>query len=486
MLLDCLAVLEKTLGMRRATIMLLSPDGEELTLEAVRSDVSPENLGIKYQRGEGVVGGVLESGHPAVIARISEEPEFQNRIHRRGKSERTEMSFVCVPVTIEKEVVGTLSADLAWSPEHSLEDTERILSIVAGMIANDVKSRHMMQVERRNFEAENMRLRNRLEEKFRPENIIGNSRRMEEVYQKIHQVAGAETTVLIRGESGTGKELVTNSIHYNSPRARKPLVKVNCAALSENLLESELFGHEKGAFTGALQRRAGRIEEAEGGTLFLDEIGEFSQATQIKLLRVIQEREFQRVGGNSTMKADVRIITATNKNLEEAVESGTFRQDLYYRINVFPIILPPLRERREDVMLLADFFAEEYGARMGKDIQRISTPVINMLTAYHWPGNVRELENCIEHAVLLCADGVIRSHDLPPSLQMPEQRGDTSPGTLKARVSLLEREAIVDALKRGGGSVTAAAGELGITPRMVRYKIKNLGIDYTRLFKKAE
>ena len=286
--------------------------------------------------------------------------------------------------------------------------------------------------------------------------------------------------------TASASELVTNSIHYNSSRARKPLVKVNCAALSENILESELFGHEKGAFTGAFQRRAGRIEEADGGTLFLDEIGEFSQATQIKLLRFIQEREFQRVGGNENLKADVRIIAATNKDLEEAVETGAFRRDLYYRINVFPIILPPLRERREDIMLLADFFAEEYGARMRKQIRRISTPAINMLTAYHWPGNVRELENCIEHAVLLCTDGVIRAHDLPPSLQMPGHADDTSPGTLKARVRLREREAIVDALKRAGGSVSTAAGELGITPRMVRYKIKNLAIDYPRLFRKAE
>lgn len=486
MLLDILGVLEGTLGMQRATILLLSPDGEELTLEAVRSAVSPENQGIRYQRGEGVVGGVLQSGRAAVIPRISEEPEFQNRIHRRGKSERTEMSFVCVPVTLEKEVVGTLAADMAWAPENPLRETERILSIVAGMIANDVKARRMMQAERRNFETENLRLRNRLAEKFRPENIIGNSRRMEEVYQKIHQVAGAETTVLIRGESGTGKELVTNSIHYNSPRARRPLVKVNCAALSEGILESELFGHEKGAFTGALQQRSGRIEEAEGGTLFLDEIGEFSQATQIKLLRAIQEREFQRVGGNRTIRADVRIIAATNKNLEEAVEDGTFRQDLYYRINVFPIFLPPLRERREDVMLLADFFAEEYASRMKKNVYRISTSVINMLTAYHWPGNVRELENCIEYAVLLCSDGVIRAHDLPPSLQMPGSEGEATVGTLKARVKMLEREAIIDSLKRSDGNVAAAAGELGITPRMVRYKIKNLGIEYTRFFKQVE
>ncbi|MBD3166084.1 AAA domain-containing protein, partial [bacterium] len=242
------------------------------------------------------------------------------------------------------------------------------------------------------------------------ENIIGNSNEMQAVYQRIHQVARSETTVVIRGESGTGKELVASAIHYSSDRADKPFIKVNCAALSENLLESELFGHEKGAFTGALYQRAGRIEEAEGGTLFLDEIGDFSPAIQVKLLRVLQEREYERVGSNATVKADVRIIAATNRDLEADVEDGRFRQDLYYRINVFPIYIPALRDRREDILQLVDYFAAKYARQMGKDIHRISTEAINMMVAYHWPGNVRELENCIEHAVLLSNDGVVHGY----------------------------------------------------------------------------
>jgi Nif-specific regulatory protein len=289
--------------------------------------------------------------------------------------------------------------------------------------------------------------------------------------------------VLIRGESGTGKELVASAIHYASKRADGPFVKVNCAALSESLLESELFGHEKGAFTGAVQSRVGRIEEAQGGTLFLDEIGDFSSTLQVKLLRVLQEKEFQRVGSNETIQADIRILAATNRDLEAAIDAQEFRPDLYYRINVFAIHMPALRERKEDVMVLADHFVEKFVKKMGKDIRRISTSAINMMYAYHWPGNVRELENCIEHAVLLSSDKVIHAYDLPPTLQTPEASGTAASPTLKSRVNLLERDMIVDSLKRHEGSVRRAAGELGITERMIRYKIKKLAIDYRGLFR---
>ena len=257
---------------------------------------------------------------------------------------------------------------------------------------------------------------------------------------------------------------------------------MNCAALSENLLESELFGHEKGAFTGALDRRTGRIEEAEQGTLFLDEIGDFSPAVQVKLLRFLQERQYERVGSNRTTRADVRVIAATNKDLEEAVKQGTFRQDLYYRINVFPIFLPPLRDRRSDILLLADHFVARYAAKLGKEVRRISTPAINMMLAYHWPGNVRELENCIEYAMLLSNDGAIHGHHLPPTLQMPEASETAPVGSLTARVQILERDLIMDALKSAGGNLSAAARLLGITPRMIRYKIKKLDLDYQRFF----
>ena len=241
--------------------------------------------------------------------------------------------------------------------------------------------------------------------------------------------------MLIRGESGTGKELVASAIHYGSRRSGQAVRQGQLRRAERSLLESELFGHEKGAFTGAIQPRTGRIEEADGGTLFLDEIGDFSPAIQVKLLRVLQEREFQRVGSNKTVKADVRIIAATNRDLEAAVEAETFRQDLYYRINVVPIFLPPLRDRKDDILLLADHFVEKYSEQMGKIVRRISTPAINMMFAYHWPGNVRELENCIEHAVLLTTDGVIHGHNLPPTLQMPEASGLSRIGFADAHAS---------------------------------------------------
>jgi Nif-specific regulatory protein len=477
MLTAVLDELEKNLGMIRGTIMLVSSDGSELFVEVARDVPHEEREGLRYRRGEGIVGGVVQTGQAAIIPRISQEPRFTNRIHKRHKAEQADGSFLCVPIAVGSEVVGTLSVDLPVQEPTHLQGRSRLLGIVASMIAYDVKTRRIEALQRQHLEAENLRLRSALQEQFRPENIIGNSNAMREVYLKIQQVGASDTTVLIRGESGTGKELVASAVHYGSPRSQKPLVKVNCAALNEGLLESELFGHEKGAFTGALFAREGRMEEAEGGTLFLDEIGDFSPATQVKLLRVLQEREFERVGSNKTVKADIRIIAATNQNLEDRVESGLFRQDLYYRINVFPIFLPPLRERKDDILLLADHLVDRYSSKMGKEVKRISTPAINMMFAYHWPGNVRELENCIEYAVLLSNDSVIHGHNLPPTLQLPEPSEASNAGLLKTRVRILEKDMLTDALKSSAGSIADVARQLGITPRMVRYKLKNLGID---------
>ncbi|MBN1555216.1 MAG: sigma 54-interacting transcriptional regulator, partial [Phycisphaerae bacterium] len=370
-LAEVLDVMDNDLHLQRGTIMLLNEDASELTTE-IAHKLSPRELGPgRYRAGEGIVGRVVETGAPAVVPRVSREPGFLDRLHqRKRKQPDEELSFFCVPISIGQEVVGALSADRTYDESANSSDTVQVLSIVASMIANDVRNRRLTTIARRQLEEENIRLREELEDRYRPENIIGNSGAMREVYRAIHQVAQSDTTVLIRGESGTGKELVAHAIHYSSPRHGGPFVKVNCAALSENLLESELFGHEKGAFTGAIQARKGRIEEAEGGTLFLDEIGDFSPATQVKLLRVLQEREFQRVGSNKNLKANVRVLVATNRDLEQAVSTAEFRQDLYYRINVFPIFLPPLRERRNDILLLADFFVERYAQRMDRDVRR--------------------------------------------------------------------------------------------------------------------
>ncbi len=476
--------IEREFGLRRCTVMLLSPSGAELVFEASGDTTPVVGESISYHRGEGVTGRVLATGQPAIVRRIAEEPEFRGRIHRRRQEEHHTAGFICVPIVAGTAVVGTLAADVPHGAALGIEDAMSILGIVSCMISHDVQLRREARLRYQQLKEENLRLRGELEGIERPGNLMGNARGMREVFRRIHQVAQTDTTVLIRGESGTGKELVASAVHYAGKRAGGPFVKVNCAALSENLLESELFGHEKGAFTGAMHSRIGRIEEAGGGTLFLDEIGDFPPPLQVKLLRVLQEREFQRVGSNRTISADIRILAATNRDLEAAMADGQFRQDLFYRINVFAIHVPPLRERRDDIMPLADHFVARYAQKLAKEVRRISTSAINMMYAYHWPGNVRELENCIEHAVLMSRDQVIHAYDLPPTLQMPDTMDSNSSQTLRSRVNLLERDMIVDALKRSRGGVGHAAAELGITDRMIRYKIKKLGIDYRRLFPK--
>jgi len=482
-LAEVLDTLDSELGLNRGTVTLLAPDSSEIKIEIAHNISLEQSRKVRYQMGEGVTGKVIETGKAMIVPKVSKEPLFLNRFER-WKSVKEEISFICVPISIGRKVIGTISIDRVFDQERPLDEDKRVLSIVASMIANDVKSRQEAVLRRQELENENLRLRHELEDRFRPENIIGNSGTMRDVYRQIHQVAGGDTTVLIRGESGTGKELVAHAIHYSSPRSEGTFVKVNCAALNENLLESELFGHEKGAFTGAIQSRKGRMEEADGGTLFLDEIGDFSPVTQVKLLRVLQERQFERVGSNRTLKTNARIITATNRDLEKAVQAGTFRQDLYYRINVFPIFLPPLRDRKDDILLLADFFVEQYAKKMKKDVRRISTPAINMMVAYHWPGNVRELENCIERAVLLSTDGVIHGHHLPPTLQTSDASDTIGTGSLKERVNLYERDIIVDALKRCNGNLASTARDLKTTARIIGYKVKELGIDYKRYSRK--
>ena len=480
MLTEVLDVLHEQLAMRRGTISLVSPDASELVIEVAHNIPQTQQKAVRYRIGEGVVGRVVQTGRAAVVPKVSEEPLFLDRLHKRRKVTKDEISYICVPITIGNQVVGALSVDRVFDESISLDEDARVLSIVTSMIANDVKARRDLAAQREAFETETLRLQGQLEDLFRPENIIGNSGAMREVYRAIHQVAASDTTVLIRGESGTGKELVAHAIHYSSPRAKGPFVKVNCAALSEGLLESELFGHEKGAFTTAIQARAGRIEQADGGTLFLDEIGDFTPVAQVKLLRVLQEREYERVGSNEVRKANVRIMAATSRDLEQAVAADQFRQDLYYRINVFPVFLPPLRERRDDIQLLADHFVERYAQRMGKDVRRISTPAINMMVAYHWPGNVRELENCIERAVLLTSDAVIHGHHLPPTLQTPDVTDTAEAQALEDQVAAYERDIIVDALKRTTGNMAAAARDLRTTNRIFRYRVKHLGIDYRK------
>jgi Nif-specific regulatory protein len=479
-----LEVITRSLGMKFATLTLLNRQTGEISIEAAYGLSASQKRRGRYKLGEGVTGKVIESGKPAIVPRISEEPQFLDRTGARRSTEAGELSFLCVPIKMGREVIGALSADRPAIEATALHEDARILSVIASLIAQAVRLRQSAQEARERLMEENLRLQDELKDRFRPSNIIGNSKAMEEVYRLIAQVSASDTTVLLRGESGTGKELVAHAIHYASRRATKPIVKVNCAALPEGVIESELFGHEKGAFTSAVAARKGRFELAQGGTLFLDEIGDLSPSMQIKLLRVLQEREFERVGGTSTIKADVRLITATNRDLEKLVEKELFRQDLYYRLNVFPLHIPPLRERRTDILLLADYFAERYSRQNHKNVRRISTPAIDMLMAYHWPGNVRELENCIERAVLLSDDDVIHGHHLPPTLQTAEATGTLPRGTLRATLDQVEKELLVEALKSSRGNMAAAAVALGITERIMGLRVRRYRIE-SRRFRSA-
>jgi Nif-specific regulatory protein len=474
-----LKIIARHKGILRGVLALLNRDTGEISIEAAYGLSPSQQRKGRYRIGEGIIGQVFQGGRPAIIPRVSEEPRFLNRTGAIGHAEGGEVSHISVPIKLENVVVGALSIDVPYRAEASLQDEVRLLSIVGSMISQAVKLRQQAQEERQQLIEENLRLQEELKDRFRPSNLIGNSRAMQSVYDLIAQVSGSDATVLIRGESGTGKELVAHAIHYNSRRAGRPFIKVNCAALPETVIESELFGHEKGAFTGAVSARKGRFELADGGTLFLDEVGDLSAGLQIKLLRVLQEREFERVGGASTLKVDVRLIAATNVELEKLI-GGSFRQDLYYRLNVFPIHIPPLRERKTDILQLADFFVEKYSKANHKQVRRISTPAIDMLMSYHWPGNVRELENCVERAVLLSDDDVIHGHHLPPSLQTAEASGTAFRGRLEGSLAAVERELILDALKSCRGSMAKAARALGISERIMGLRVSKYGIDIWR------
>ena len=466
----------------RGVVMLRERETGELRVAASFGVEEDEARRVTYRLGEGITGRVAQTGKPVVVPQVSREPMFLDRLgaRRAARQEREESSFVCVPVLLSRQPLGVLGVNFRYRPERDFERTTKFLAVVASMVAQAVKVEHLVESDKQRLLDENIHLKQELRERYDFSHIIGNSGALRQVYEQITQVARTNTTVLLRGESGTGKELIAHAIHYNSLRASKPFVKVSCAALPETLIESELFGYERGAFTGAQARKKGRFELADGGTLFLDEIGDLNAQTQIKLLRALQEREFERLGGTETIKVNVRLIAATNKDLERAIAAGEFREDLYYRLNVFTIFTPPLRERKSDVLLLADHFLEKYSREHGKSIRRISTPAIDMLTSYHWPGNVRELENAIERAVIVCESNVVHGHHLPPSLQTAEGSGTVTQLSLAAAVGTYERDIILDALKSTRGNRKKAAKLLDTTERILGYKVKRYGIDAER------
>jgi Nif-specific regulatory protein len=476
---QALGILERHHGAIRSTVTLLREGSRELHIEA-SIGLSANGQQVRYLIGEGVTGRVVETGKPVVVPQVSREPMFLNRAGQRRYSPAWEITFICVPILINHKPVGSLSVDLRFDKGRDYGRAAKFLGVVASLMAQAVKINRLIDTERRRLLEENVHLREELRERYDFSNLIGNSGPIRRVYEQVTQVASTNTTVMLRGESGTGKELIAHAIHYNSPRKNSPFIKVNCAALPETLIESELFGYEKGAFTGAHSQKKGRFELAEGGTLFLDEIGDLNASTAVKLLRVLQEKEFDRLGGTKTVKSDVRLIVATNKDLEKAIAGGAFREDLYYRLNVFAIFVPPLRERKSDVLLLAEYFIEKYSNQHGKSIKRISTPAIDMLMSYHWPGNIRELENAIERTVLVCDSNVIHGHHLPPSLQTAEASGTVTNVSFKEAVEAYEKDLIQDTLKTTRGNRSKAANLLKTTDRVVNYKIKKLKIDFNR------
>ncbi len=475
-----LKVMAEHLGMLRGTLTILNRETSEISIEEAYGLSETERAKGRYKLGEGVTGRVIETGKPAVIPKISDEPMFLDRTEARKKMSSKDISFVCVPIKIGREVIGALSADLIYRKEMSFDEEVRLLTIIASLIAQGVKIRQSSREEMLRLKEENTRLQGELVDKFHPSNIIGNSGLMKSVYSLISKVSKSSATVLILGESGVGKELVAQAIHYNSPRAAKPFIQFNAAALPADIIESELFGHEKGAFTGAIASRKGRFELADGGTLFIDEIGDMPAQLQVKLLRVLQEKCFERVGGTESVKVDVRIIAATNQKLDELVREGKFRADLYYRLNVFPIPVPPLRERKADIPLLIDHFVEKYAKSNRKKIIRVSASALNLLMQYNWPGNVRELENCIERAVILSSDSVIHGYNLPPTLQTAEAGGTKDRGALSNVLEAMEKEMIIDALNATKGNLSKASRALGLTERMMGVRANKYKIDFRK------
>jgi len=489
--------LARGLKMKRGTLVLKDRTSDVLRIAAAHGLSGDEISRGVYQLGEGVTGAVVVSGEPVAVPNISVDPRFLNRTGARRKDMLgAPISFVCVPLRIEEEVIGALSIDREFVNAETLEKDQRLLQIVGSMVSQAIQINRMVAVEKEEL----LRAagpRSATESRYALGNIVGASAKMRDVLALTQVVAKSNATVLIQGETGTGKELIARVIHGNSPRKTQPFVAVNCGALPETLLESELFGHVKGSFTGAVKDRAGRFELASGGTIFLDEVGSMGNQLQVRLLRVLQEREFERVGSSAAVKVDVRVVAATNMELARKVEEGTFREDLFYRLNVVPVQLPPLRERKEDIPLLVEHFMEAFSKENRKRVSKLSREALDLLVAYEWPGNVRELENCIERAIVLSQTGTITAELLPEALRVahrrpqPEVRVELedalSPLIARLRrsasgevyetvIGLVEKAVIAHVLAANDGVQTRTARELGVSRNTLRDRMKAYGL----------
>ncbi len=493
---EVLRTLEITGHLSRGMVSVVDADAGDLSVHAVHGLESDEFQSLRYQPGEGVLGRILESGRSSAVARLGDEPCFLNRL---GLYER-ELPFIAVPIHIG----GTLQGVLAVQPDEPddglLDERVRFVEMLANLIGQNVRLSLEAVQESKSLTGERDTLRRSVRQRPGFGNLVGHSVAMLRIFDQIQMVSKWPTTVLIRGETGTGKELIANAIHYNSPRARGPYVRLNCASLPENLLESELFGHEKGAFTGAVNSRKGRFEMADGGTLFLDEIGDISPAFQAKLLRVLQEGELERVGGGRTLKLDVRLIAATHRDLETAVDTGDFREDLYYRLNVMPILLPPLRDRLEDLPKIANHLLDRLGGLQRRPL-RLTAGAQRRLAQHHWPGNVRELENCLERAAVMSESGEIdadliridkarervgrRPTAITPMAAAARNSGASDDEGAGDRIApggeQSERERVIAALEQAGWVQARAGGLLGMTPRQIAYRVQILNIEVKQM-----
>jgi Nif-specific regulatory protein len=495
-------IVSDKMDMHRGTLVLLDESTGRLRTEAAIGLTREEIDRSKYALGEGVTGNVVATGRPRIIPDIRQDPDFLNRSGRLREDSTEPVSFLCVPIKIEGRTAGALSIDRPLASEEQLEKDHAFLDILAAFLGQAIQINRMVMRQKEELLEENAQLRAQVRDRYRFENIIGDSPAMHEVFATVGQVANSRATVLLLGETGTGKEMIAKAIHYNSPRKDKPFIRVNCGAMTSTLLESELFGHVKGSFTGAIRDKIGRFEAADGGSIFLDEIGTMEPQLQVKLLRVLQEREFERVGDTATVSVDVRVIAATNVDLQEEVARNNFREDLFYRLNVVSIYLPPLRNRREDIPRLIDYFLDKYNQINDRKLRRISREMLNVLLRYPWPGNVRELENAVERAVVLSRDEDFTEELLPLGVRMfAQQRRQTqSSESIETLTKRLADQAIADyelregeiyqlvidqieaalidrALTKCGGVKTKAADFLGINRNTLNKKVKDLGIE---------
>ena len=472
-----LEILSTNLSMERGTVTLKDEDTGLLTIIASHGLHAVEQQRGIYHPGEGVTGAIFETAQPFAVPDIGKEPLFLNRTQARSLAKKG-VAFIGVPIVLHSDPIGVLSVDRLFGPEVAFREDIRFLTIVAALMAQFVQLNRSVAQREEHLLSENRSLRAEVSAKYNHFFAVGVSPAMQTLNKMIQKVAPSRASVLLLGESGTGKTLTARIIHELSERRRNPFAKVNCAALPENLIESELFGHERGAFTGATQRKKGRLEEAHSGTVFLDEIGELPLAVQAKLLRFLQDREFERLGSSQTRKVDVRIIAATNVDLNLAVQEGRFRSDLFYRLNVFPVSIPPLRERKADLPLLADYFidktAQEYGRRF-----QFSSESMEILSAHDWPGNVRELENLIERVAIMAESSRIEAKSLPAYIFRNNHSAhytNTHPPTT-SQLEIMEREAVLKALSRNNWVQQKAAREIGLTLRQMGYRVKKFNLE---------